>query len=136
MEVPLGVPLGVRWDAATSRNSFWLAAPAAAPAAAADTPSGSVEVRVWPFGILAGAGLPRPLTVNLAQGFTLSQVLDAVRSRYGAALLDDMFDDKGELNSHCRVCVDGDMVESLQAAVHCGPQANLEIILLVATEGG
>ena len=126
----------VRWDAAVSGNCFWSEQPLAARPASAVATHGTVEVRVWPFGILAASGVPRPITLELGQGFTLRHVIVGLEARFGAKFLDGMLDETGELHSHCRVFVDGRMIERLALPVPSGAHADVEIILLVATEGG
>lgn len=128
--------MNVRWDAAVGDSHFWSEQPPAARPAPGAAAHGTVEVRVWPFGILAASGVQRPIMLGLGEGFTLRNVIAGLETRFGAEFLDGMLDDKGELISHCRVFVDGRMIESLALPVPSGPQANVEIILLVATEGG
>ncbi len=126
----------VRWDATVSDNSFWSEQGLAARPVLEAPPHGTVEVRVWPFGILAGSGVQRPIRLGLSGGFTLRDVLAELKTRFGAGFLEGMLDEQGELISHCRVFVDGRMIESLAVPVPSGAQADVEIILLVATEGG
>lgn len=132
----MGSAMEVRWDATVSDNCFWSERPLAARPAPAVATHGTVEVRVWPFGILAGSGVQRPILLGLGGGFTLRDVIDGLERRFGAEFLDGMLDEKGELISHCRVFVDGRMIESLAQPVPSGARADVEIILLVATEGG
>ena len=126
----------VRWDAAVGDSRFWSEQPLATRPAPAAATHGTVEVHVWPFGILAGSGVERPITLGLRDGFTLHHVIAGLEARFGAEFLDGMLDEKGELISHFRVFVDGHMIESLALPVPSGPHVNVEIILLVATEGG
>ena len=126
----------VRWDAAVADSRFWSEPPplAARPASNA-VEDAKVEVCVWPFGVLA-SGVERPITMRMGKGFTLGQVVAELKARFGAGFLEGMLDCKGDLISHCRVFVDGRMIESLALPLPSGPQANVEIILLAAVEGG
>ncbi len=126
----------VRWDAAVSGSRFWSEQPPVEPPMIAASNHGWIDVRVWPFGILADSRIERPIMLELGDGFTLRDVINGLEARCGAEFLDGMLDGKGELISHCRVFVDGRMIERLEHPVPSGPQADVEIILLVATEGG
>lgn len=126
----------VRWDASAVAGGFWSQPADERPAAPAGAGQGTVEVRVWPFGILAAGDIQRPIALALREGFSLRSVVTALRERFGAQFLDGVVDAQDELSSHCRVFVDGRPVEDLSMPVATGPQSNIEIILLVAAEGG
>lgn len=126
--------MSVRWDAAVGDSCFWSEPPVEVrqPPLAGE----SVEVRVWPFGILAASNVSRPIILNLTQGFTLRTVIAGLKARFGDDFLDSVLDGGGGLISQCRVFVEGCAVENLDSPLPAKPQANIEIILLVAIEGG
>ena len=126
--------MDVRWDAAVGNSRLWSEQPLAARPVPAASTHGTVEVRVRLFGSLRGSGVP--ITLALGDGFTLRHVIAGLEARLGAEFLDGVLDEKGDLISQCRIFVDGRMIESLALPLPSGPQANVEIILLVGIEGG
>ena len=128
--------MNVRWDAAVGNSRFWSEPPLAVRPASAASTHGTVDVHVRLFGSLGGSGEQRPITLGLGDGFTLRHVIAGLEARFGAEFLDGVLDENGELISQCRIFVDGRMFESLALPVPSGPQANVEIILLVGIEGG
>lgn len=128
--------MNVRWDAVVETNAFWSDARAssAAPAARAGAP---VEAQVWLFGTLAGPQVERPYRLRLAAGFSLRDVIGELERRLDPDLFRRIVTERGEIFRHCRVFVDGTQAGGLATPIRSGGSpAIVEIILLVAAEGG
>lgn len=128
--------MNMRWDAAVEANAFWSDA-SPSPAAPA-TPAGEpVEVQVWLFGMLAASRAERPCKLRLAAGCSLRDVIGELGRRLEPDLLRHIVDERGEPFGHCRVFVDGMQAERWAAPIRGGGSpTTVEIILLVAAEGG
>ena len=129
--------MSVRWDAVVGSSCFWTEPPR--PAAKHSTPevASPVAVKVWPYGTLASVLTERPLELQLAEGFSVRDVLDELGRRYGEAFSDLVIGGDGRKFRHCRVFVDGLPADDVETPVHVGASpALVEIILLTAIEGG
>lgn len=99
--------------------------------------AGGVAVRVWLFGALSALAPARPVVLGLAAGFTPGDVIAALGQRCGPEFLDRVLRAPGEKFSHCRLFVNGLAIEDLGQPVEAGgATAEIEMILLIAPEGG
>jgi len=99
--------------------------------------SGSISVHVRLFGALASLSAERSASVQFSSGATLADVLAALGKRFGEPFLAAVLDPTGAKHRHCRLFVDGYVVEDLQRALAATDQpTEIEIILLIAPEGG
>ena len=127
--------MNVRWDAVVERGASGRRPKPASPAPGGDHPT--VAVHVWPYGVLNARVAQRPIVLELRDGFTLREAFAALARRHGAALLEGVLDRAGNKFRHCRVFVEGEPVEDMDARVPCPrTPARMELILLVAAEGG
>ncbi len=96
-----------------------------------------IAVRVWLFGLLATVIEQRPVVLNMATGFSATDVIDELARRLGAGRSDAIGRQLAEIGERGHIFVDGVPVADLHAALDVTrPSAELEIILLVAYEGG
>ena len=129
----------VRWDAVVDRGGFWSEPPRpeSQPSTAEQQSASPVTVKVWPYGTLAAVLAERPLTLQLAAGFSVGDVLAELGRRHGEAFRELVIGSDGRKFRHCRVFVDGLPAEDVEAPVRVGQTpALVEIILLTALEGG
>jgi hypothetical protein len=77
------------------------------------------------------------ITLAVAPTAILADVLAALGERLGGAFLIHVLDRAGNKHRHCRIFVDGYPADDLNACVNARAEpAEIEIILLVAPEGG
>lgn len=127
--------MGVRWDAVVDCSSRPVEAPAAL--AAHPSPFAHVSVEVWLFGSLADAVPERPLRLQFRNPFSIDDIVAELGGRFGDAFLSRVTAPDGGMLRHCRVFVNGEAVEDTGAPVLThAPQAQIEMILLTAAEGG
>jgi hypothetical protein len=133
--------MNVRWDAVVGQDTFWStpAAAAASSTPAARTSAGPhpVAVEVSLYGMLAVALGERTLKFELPGDAVLADVIGELQRRLGPEVLRGIVGPNGEMNRCCRVFVNGAQAEDPATPVRQGgAAATLEIILLVAIEGG
>ncbi len=98
---------------------------------------GDIAVRVWLFGILATLIDQRPVVFNMETGFSATDVIDELARSCGAGCSDEIARQLAEIVERGRIFVDGYPVEDMGAPLDVKrPSAEVEIILLVAYEGG
>ncbi len=98
---------------------------------------GEIAARVWLFGILATVIDERPVVLNMECGFSASDVIDELARRYGPGRDDAIGRQLAEIGERGHVFVDGFPVADMGAPLDARrPAAEVEIILLVAYEGG
>ena len=96
-----------------------------------------IAVRVWLFGLLATVIWERPVVLNMATGFSATDVIDELARRYGAGCSDAIGRQLAEIGERGHIFVDGVPIADMHAPLDVTrPSAELEIILLVAYEGG
>ena len=96
-----------------------------------------VIVKVQLFGILGAMTRERLVVLNLSQGSTLGDVLMELGRRFGEGFHDRIFRAPGELFSYCRIFLNDIQVDDLTMKIEAkGPEAEVGIILLMASEGG
>lgn len=94
-------------------------------------------MHVWLFGVLSRLDPERPVVLHLPDGFTAGDVVTRLGERYGAKFLGHVLSAPGEKFSHCRIFVNGSPVEDLDTPIEAnGSAADIEMILLIAAEGG
>lgn len=130
-----GRDMYVRWDAVVDR-----AAPEAdvqaTSARAAESSACSIPINVRLFGALAAGGA-RSFKFELPVPATVADALAALTQRLGERLTDSMLDQTGAKRRHCRLFVNGYPVEDVRTPLPAtGEPAEIEIILLIAPEGG
>lgn len=126
--------MNIRWDAAAI-SAKSLTEPPVWVEPQVST-SERVPAHVWLFGTLSLNSAPRPLVVDLPSGFTLLDLIVRLREHFDSDFLKDAIDSQNRLVSQCRVFINGRLVEELGVPVSAGVQANIEIIMLGAIEGG
>lgn len=95
------------------------------------------SVHVWLFGTLSRFDPERPVVLHLPRDFTAGDVVARLGERYGAKFLDRVLSAPGEKFSHCRLFVNGSLVEELDTPIETnGTATDIEMILLIAAEGG
>lgn len=129
--------MAVRWDAVveSGRRRF---EPARASATRLTPSAGAAaSVDVWLFGSLADALRERPLKLQFRVPFSIADVIAELGRRCGGEFTSRVTAPDGSLLRHCRVFVDGEVVEDPRAPVCTqDPVAQIEMILLTAAEGG
>ena len=128
----------VRWDAVVDCRRQ--AAPPAPAAARQGVQAGAATgqaalVKVWLYGTLGGAGVERPLQLELPGDASVASVIGALARRLGEDFAHQVLAADGSKFDHCLVFVDGVKVDSLDAPLGRGT-GSLEMILLTVTEGG
>ncbi len=97
----------------------------------------TVLVSVRLFGILGILGNERLVTLPMAEGATLGDVLVELGKRFGREFMERIFRVPGEMHSYCRVFVNNDQVDDLnKELVVNGSAAEVGMILLLASDGG
>jgi hypothetical protein len=127
----------VRWDAVVQDNDFW--SERARPAPRADLPAANrpVCVQVWLFGSLHDRVAQNPVTVEFRAPFSVRDVVAELGNRFGREFLERLTDSGGDLLRICRVFVNGQAIDDTAAPLHtASAQAEIELILLTAAEGG
>lgn len=103
----------------------------------ADARTADGAAHVWLFGALSALTPERPVVLRLGEGFTAYDVIEAMGDRLGPAFLDRVLCAPGEKFSHCRIFADGVTVDDLDTPLcAAGSTAEIEMILLIAAEGG
>jgi hypothetical protein len=130
--------MNVRWDAVVDRSKM---IPSPIPPAAAGAPAaasmGEATVEVWLFGSLQPPDIERPLALSLPAPATAGQVLAQLGARLGPQFLAKVLDETGAKRGHCRLFLDGHVIDDLgQPIGHGANPARIELILLMAAEGG
>jgi len=132
--------MSVRWDAVVTNHRFLASkrlADARAPAAAAASADGPVEIRVRLFGMLLGPGVANPMVLQFARGCALRDVVEELGRRLGRDFLRTLVGENGESLNTCRVFVDGEPVQDMATTITGGSAAaTVEIILFREIEGG
>ena len=129
--------MGVRWDAVVQDNDFWSDAVLPARDVAGAAEHRPVPVQVWLFGSLADGIAERPLTVQCRGAFSVGDVIAELGRRCGQTFLDRVTDSGGDVFRTCRIYVNGQPVDDVKAPVCTDAlQADIELILLTAAEGG
>ena len=96
-----------------------------------------VLVNVRLFGILNLLSNERLVTLPMAEGATLGDVLTELGKRFGREFMERILRAPGEMHSYCRVFVDNDQVDDLnKQLVVNGSAAEVGMILLLASDGG
>lgn len=97
----------------------------------------SLTLKVWLFGGLSTIIPDRPATLAVAPNFTAMDVISELGNRYGSDFLDQVMETENEKTKCCKIFVDGLPVEDIHWPVETeGEQAEFEMILLAADEGG
>jgi len=126
--------MGVRWDAVVQDRGFW--SDAAHPSIRTQPASADSSVQVWLFGSLAD-GVERPVRLEFRGPFCVADVVAKLGNLYGRTFLDRVTDSAGAIIRNCRVFVNGQCVEDATTPVQIDtPNADIELILLTAAEGG
>ena len=127
----------VRWDAVVQANNFWsesTSLPPGPPAAGTDK---TVCVQVWLFGALNDKAVESRVTMEFHAPFSVKDVIAGLGHRFGRAFLERLTDSRGMLLRNCRVFVNGQDVDDIAAPIEtAAAQAEIELILLTAAEGG
>jgi len=96
-----------------------------------------VLVNVRLFGILGLLGNERLVTLPMAEGATLGDVLTELGKRFGREFMERIFRVPGEMHSYCQVFVNNDQVDDLNKELEVnGSAAEVGMILLMASDGG
>lgn len=94
-----------------------------------------VNVRL--FGILSLLANERLVTLDMAEGATLGDVLMELGRRFGRDFADRILRAPGEMHSYCQVFVNNTQVDDLDTEVKAsGSAAEVGMILLMASDGG
>jgi len=134
--------MNVRWDAVVKEDNFWsntaLAPHPAAPRA--DLPldnDAPVDVEVCLYGLLGVSQGERFFSLQLRAGASLQDVIAELGRCLDPEVFRGIVSEGGEIHRYCRVFVDGAQAESLVTPIRRGASpASVEIILLIAAEGG
>jgi len=98
--------------------------------------SGPVPVKVWLYGALSGYGAERPVELELDGDFSVGAVIRELGRRLGEDFLRHVVDAAGKKFNHCLVFLDGVKVDINSPVHRSAASAQVELILLTATEGG
>jgi len=128
----------VRWDAVIDRAAG-AGGPICDPVPRNASPAvaGTIHADVQLFGALSSLSTERRIALALPSGATVADMLTVLGERLGKSLLAHVLDHAGRKHRHCRLFVDGYPIEDVNARLD--PRAeptNIEIILLIAPEGG
>jgi hypothetical protein len=133
--------MNVRWDAVVGQDTFWSTPPAtppsSTPAVCEPTEEGPIAVEVRLYGMLAVAQGERSLKFTLPGNATLSEVIGELQRRLDPEVLGGIVGPNGDMNRCCRIFLNGAQTEDPATPIRqAGAAAAVEIILLVAAEGG
>jgi hypothetical protein len=132
--------MNVRWDAVIDHRMIANLdeVPPPSPQCMLSVPGvGEIGVHVQLFGALASSSAERSIQLEVPCSATVADVLAALGSRLGESFLSRVLDRAGAKHRHCRLFIDGYAVEDLNFALPAtGTPTQIEIILLVAPEGG
>ena len=104
---------------------------------AADPGTAELDVCVRMFGMVCAMTGERELTLRLPLDAVVNDVIRALAERYKTALFEEAMSNARQKTSHCRISVDGYLVQDLNAPLRTkGSRTTVEIILLSAFEGG
>lgn len=93
-------------------------------------------MHVWLFGGLARLAPARPLVVEARQGCSVAEIITALDHQLGAGLLDCIMETPTRKLGICRLFLDGLSVELDERLPLGAAAADLELIVLTASEGG
>jgi len=133
-----GRDIYVRWDAVVDRAATGADTQVPSPSLRVPESSArSIPINVQLFGALAAAGGARSCKFELSAPATVADALAVLKERLGERLTANMLDHTGAKRRHCRLFVNGHPVEDVRAPLPAsGEPAEIEIILLIAPEGG
>jgi hypothetical protein len=127
--------MNIRWDLVVDRKpADGGTPPPCRSRLGPDHGGGRIAVRVQLFGALAVASEQRSLALELPAGATVRDVLATLGHLLGETFLVHVLDAGGAKRRYCRLFVGGYPVEDLQMPL--GATAEIDIILLIAPEGG
>jgi hypothetical protein len=127
----------VRWDAVVQDNDFWSEAARPKPSENLPAANCAVCVQVWLFGSLHDRVAQNPVQVECRAPFSMRDVVAELGNRFGREFLARLTDSGGDLLPICRVFVNGQAIDDTAAPIHtASAQAEIELILLTAAEGG
>jgi hypothetical protein len=133
--------MNVRWDAVVISHpesaSAALAAVQSSPQLVARQCPDCIQVQVHLFGVLSSLSVNRLIELSLPLSATIADVLAVLRQRLGEGFLPQVLDRAGKKHRHCRLFVDGYVVEDVNTRLAAKAEpTQIEIILLIAPEGG
>ena len=100
-----------------------------------DGPATDVRVHVQLFGALASIATEQTLNLVVPKPATVGDIVTALGERLGDAFLARVVDETGVKHRYCRLFVAGVPIEDLRTPIDTD-SIELEMILLIATEGG
>lgn len=94
-------------------------------------------VQIWLFGMLARFATERPLVLHLPANATFGQAINTLARRLGPKFAEQVIQAPGKAFNHCRIFADGRQIEDLSETIGgTEPTSNIEMILIMAAEGG
>jgi hypothetical protein len=128
--------MNVRWDEVVDCTLVQSAlTPAVQRQRDEDGLASDVRVHVQLFGALASIATERTLNLVVSKPATIGDVVTALGERLGDAFLARVVDETGVKHRYCRLFVTGVPIEDLRTPIDTD-SVELEMILLIATEGG
>ncbi|MCC6887273.1 MAG: MoaD/ThiS family protein [Hyphomicrobiales bacterium] len=128
--------MSTRWDAVVDPAAGRLP-PAPVVSVPLRSLTGTIAVEVRLFGALASTCATRTVRLELPPQATIADVFAGLCRELGESFLANLVDESGAKRRHCRLFVGGYAVEDVSTPLAAtADPSNIEIILLVAPEGG
>lgn len=132
-----GEAVAVRWDAVVQGRNSWYESSCQSSRESVVDEKCPVRAQVRLFGSLNDGVAKSPITIEFGGLFSIRDVIAELGRLNGHEFLNRVTDINGVLRRDCRVFVNGRAIDDVARPLSAeGTQANIELVLVAAIEGG